>query len=231
MEQLQQAISTAFANIAASGAIEQEIEAQLTKTVKTIITEELRSFSPFGESLKEHIAKALQVNFSELGLPGYNDFILKIVRNQVDAYVNNSLAIQVERQLAKLLEPAPAQIKLTELVKSFIESNAERYDCSCAHGPARITLHIEPTEYGSRWVRLDKEPGKDKYECEISFLVTTENGRVSALRIGRQDVTKTLFVGLYGFERKLFQMHAAGTKLIIDAEEYDINTNYPDAGN
>lgn len=228
MEQLQSAVTAAFANIVASGAIEQAIEAQLTKTVKTIIDDELRSYSPFGEELKARVKTAMQVNFDDLGLPGYNDLILKIVRRQVDAYANDAIANQVEKQLGKLLEPAPAEIKLTELVESFIESNVERYGCSCERGPSRITLHIEPTGYGSRWIRLDKEPGKDKYECGISFLVGDQGGHISALRVDRHDVTKTMFVGLYGFEQKLFQMHAAGTKLVIDADEHDIDTNYPE---
>ncbi|RDU99187.1 hypothetical protein [Trinickia dinghuensis] len=230
MEQLQQAVANSFAKIVESGAIEQAIDIQLSKTVKTVIDEELRAYGSFGEQLKEHVKKALEVNFDNLGLPGYNDLILKIVRQQVDAHANNAIAAQIEAQLGRLLEPAPAQITLSELVKSFIESNVEEYECSCAHGPSRITLQIEPTQYGSRWVRLDKEPGKDKYECAISFLVTVDNGRISALRIGRQEVAKTLFVGLYGFERKLFQMYAAGTRLVVDAEEYDINTSYPDSG-
>lgn len=32
---------------------------------------------------------------------------------------------------------------------------------------------------------------------------------------------------MHGFKRRLFQLYAAGTKLIIDGDENSINTYYP----
>jgi hypothetical protein len=225
MEQLDRVVATAFSKIAESGAIEAAIEKQLTDTISSIIKEQMRSYSDFGKALEEQVKASLQVDFSTLKLPGYNDFILKIVRAQVDANVNNQVAAQVEAQMKDLLVSAPAEITLTKLVEDFIECKPD--GCSC-DGSDQTTLHLDEQRHGSRWVRLDKNAHKSEYECEISFLVTVETGKIGALRVGKREVDKTLFIGsIYGFERDLFQMYAAGTKLIIDAEPDDISLYYP----
>lgn len=225
MKELEQAVVTSFATIVASGAIEKAIEEKLTATITSIIENELRSYSTFGEKLKEHIRVAMQVDFDRLGLPGYNDLILKLVRKQVGELTEKALAEQVEGQLANLLAPAPAEIKLSELVQQFISFHRDRISCSC-DGPTRISLHVEESRFGSRWVALDRESGKSEYECAIRFGVSDSDGRIFGLRLDRREVEKTLFLDLHGVERQIFQLHAAGSRLIIDGDEHSIDTSY-----
>ncbi|KVZ18618.1 hypothetical protein WT88_29490 [Burkholderia stagnalis] len=226
MKQLEQAFSTAFSNIISSGLIEKAIEENIAKTVESTIREQLRSYSDFGKAIEERVKTALQVNFDNLGLPGYNDLILKIVRAQVDANVQSTLAAQVEKQMTELLTPAPAELTLSALVAEFIE-DSKRYDNS---GPDRITLIVEEdSSYSStkfHHIYLDKEEGQGKYECH--HRIDVHNGKMYNVLIGKQDPDKKLFVGsLYGFERRIFQLYAAGTKLIVDGDEDSINTYYP----
>ena len=230
MTDITKAVSDAFDRIIASGAIEKAIEENLTKTINETIRDQLRTYSEFGKKLDEAIKAAMQVDFSHLGLAGYNDLILKIVRAQVDAGINTVLAQQVEEQMNALLMPAPAEIKLSKLVADFIEHSKSDYSCSC-DGPTQISLHVDESSYGSRWVSMDKDEGKSQYQCSIRFGVHEEDGKIFALRIDGVEAGKTLFVGpIYNFERDLFQMYAAGTKLIIDAEAYEIDTHYPGHG-
>jgi len=227
MQDMTNAVAAAFQNIVASGAIEKAIEENITKTVSSAIKQQLESYSDFGKKLSDHVKSALQVNFDDLGLSGYNDLILKIVRAQVDAHVGSVLAKQVEEQMAKLLQPAPAEIKLSELIKDFIERNKPD-GCEC-DGSDQITLHIEESRYGSRWIGLDKAEGKSEYQCEIRFAVNERDGGIFGLRFDGKEADKTFFVGpIYGFERSLFQMYAAGTKLIVDGDCVDdFDTYYP----
>lgn len=227
MQDMTNAVAAAFQNIVASGAIEKAIEENIAKTVSSAIKQQLESYSDFGKKLSDHVKSALQVNFDDLGLSGYNDLILKIVRAQVDAHVGNVLAKQVEEQMAKLLQPAPAEIKLSELIKDFIERNKPD-GCECG-GSDQISLHIEESRYGSRWIGLDKEEGKSEYSCEIRFAVSESDGKIFGLRLDGKEADKTLFVGpIYGFERSLFQMYAAGTKVVVDGDSADdFDTYYP----
>ncbi len=224
MEQLTAAVTDAFNKVVASGAIELAIEKQLTETVNSVISTHLRSYSPFAKLLEERVSKALQVDFDKIDLPSYGDMILKIVRAKVAEHADEQLAKTVQDELGKLLVKAPEQITLTDLVAQFIEHNTDRYNGGEQH--ESITLIVEDATYGSRWIYMDPEPDKDKYECAIRFLLSNQDQKISALRLDRKEVSKTIFVGpLYGFERSLFQMHTAGTKL-VGADEY-IDTNYP----
>ncbi|MFM0022156.1 hypothetical protein [Paraburkholderia azotifigens] len=233
MQELQTAVSNAFSNIVASGAIEKAIEEKLTKTITSLVNEELQSYSDFGKSLSAQVKSALQVDFSTLGLPGYNDLILKIIRSQVDQQTNASIASQVEEQMKELLSPAPSEMQLSELIAEFIESEHRNIGCSC-DSPNRITLIIEDGTDNGRYPTLsefyhiyfDKEPGKDKYDC--AYRIAVNNDKVYSVQLDRKDPNKTLFVGpIYGFARRVFQLYAAGTKLIIDGDADSINTYYP----
>lgn len=225
---LSTAVATSFSNILASGMIEKAIEEELSKTISSLIKEQLRSYSDFGEQLKAAVKDAMKIDLQNLGIPSYNDLILKVLRNQVDALAHDAIAEQVEKQMTDLLQPAPKEIKLSELVASFIESNKSSTYCSC-DAPSSITLFVEESQYSSRWIRLDKEPGVRKDDCKISFGVSDHDNRMFGLRLDRSHVDKTLFLGLYGFDRKIFQMYAAGTKLIVDGDQHDINKSYHDS--
>lgn len=231
MKELQQAVFTAFSNIVAAGAIEKAIEEKLTKTITSIIDEELRSYSTFGEQLKERVKAALQVDFHNLGLPGYNDLILKIIRQQVDAQLNATIETQIEQQMKELLAPAPAEIKLSQLVEEFIKgehSDRQYRPCSCDESD-RITLIVrEESLISSKFyhIYLDKESDTEYYKCP--YQIDVHDGRVYSVQIDQKDPSKTLFVGpMHGFKRRLFQLYAAGTRLIIDGDENSINTYYP----
>jgi len=228
MQELQSAVSAAFSKIAEQGIIQQAIEKHVTETVVSAIKDTLRSYSDFGKQVNEAVSAALKVDFDRLGLPGYNDLVLKLIRKTVENHTDTILKQQLEAQMASLLEPVPETITLSKLVADFIEHEAEdsRYSCSC-DGPSQITLIVEESEYGMRWIYLDKDEEKDKHQCAIRFLWNERDEKISALKFDRNDVSKTLFVGLYGFERDLFQMHVAGTKLVLDKEPEYIDTAYP----
>ncbi|MCA8048055.1 hypothetical protein [Burkholderia arboris] len=229
MKELEQAVSNAFSNIVTSGTIENAIEEKLTKTITSIVNDELQSYSEFGKQLSEHVKKAVQVDFSKLGLPGYNDLILKIIRKRVEEGLNEQIERHVATQLDELLAPAPEEIKLSELVADFIKFQAEKqsYSCSCDL-PDRITLTVD-TEGSFTHIGLDKEAGIDRYRCP--WRIDTMDGRVYSVRINEIDPKNALFIGpIYGFERKLFQLYAAGTKLVIDCDVDDIDTSYPGRG-
>jgi hypothetical protein len=232
MQELQDAVATAFANVVAAGTIEKAIEKKLTDTITSIIDEQLRSYSDFGKSLSAHVKSALQVDFDKLGLPGYNDFILKLVRAQVSQQAEDSIARQVEAQLKELLEPAPKEITLSALVEEFIKFSDDETRYS-SRQPDQITLISERdnsfTSSVFHHIGLDPEPRKRRYDC--AYEISVHDGKVYSIRLDGTDPSKHLLLGsLRGFRRRLFQLHAAGTKLIIDRDADEINTYYPGRG-
>lgn len=227
MQELKDVVATAFEKIVESGVIEQAIEKKMVETITSIFNEQLRDYSEFGKKLTEKVKASLNVNMHDLAIPGYNDLVLKIIRRQVDAHTGHAIAEQIEKQMSNLLAPPPREIKLTELVADFIKKNTPDDDgCSCDDSPEEITFLFEDDGW-FKYVRLDKNPNIDKYRCEIQ-LGLDKDGRIFSLKLDGKDSQHTLFIGpLYNFERSLFQMYAAGTKLVIDAAHSDIDISYP----
>lgn len=222
MDDLKSAVSTAFANVVASGAIEQAIEKQLASTIGDLIKNELREYSDFGKAIKERVQQAVGVNLDRMDLPSYNDLILQIIRRQVDGIMQSEAASQLESNMAKLLEQAPAEITLEKLIEEFIEEHKED------KAGDSFTLLIE-RKYGSTYICLDEDAGKSEYSCDFRLAVD-KDGKVYSLALGAKDVAKTLFMGpFYRFERTLFQLYAAKSKIIVapDAEFHDFNTSFP----
>lgn len=225
MHELQQAVGAAFEKIVNAGVIEAAIEKKLTETVISIIDHELRSYSDFGKALEAHVKQAVNVDLGRLELPGYNDLILKLIQRQVATQLGNQLAAQIEKQMTELLAPPAAEIKLSELLKDFIETKAS--DCAC-DGPDAISLHVEKSSGGYAHIYFDEQEDCSKYSCKFAIHVDND-GKAYSVKIDEKDPKKQLFVGpFYSFERRLFQLYAAGTKLVIDGDdENDFDTAYP----
>jgi hypothetical protein len=219
MKELESAIVAAFTKMAETGAIQAIIEKKIEKTVDEILGDALRSYSDFGKNLSEVIKGAMNVDLRQLGLVGYNDIVLKIVKAKLDHSMEVFGKAQIEKYLEELLKCPPAEIKLSELVEQLKEAHSddERYECTCI------------VEWGKSdgWGRvyLDKNGDKRKYDCEHSLSFTKE-GEIYSFSIEGRDPSKKIFCGpFYGFERTLFQMYAAKTRLIVD--EDDVEIHYP----
>jgi hypothetical protein len=225
MEDFKAAVNDAMSKVIAEGVIEKAIKDQLTNTIKGIIEKELRDWSDFGKQLTEAVKRSLALN-GELDLPSYNDAVMEIVRQQVAGQSHAIVQQQVAANLAKLLKPPPATIRLSELVELFKEFCKEqaRYGCSCdSHG--EVTVRIEERD-GYRHIYLDDEPNKRRGECEIQLDVTPK-GEVYLLRGKWFGQANALFGGsIYGFQKTLFDMKVAGTVIEFDLDEHELELQY-----
>jgi len=219
MKEMESAVVAAFTTMAESGALQKIIEEKVAKTVSDCVGNVLSSYSDFGKALSEHVKGALNVDFKELGLVGYNEIVLKIIKTKLTDSINTVGKQRIEKELSELLVDPPAEIKLSALVDQFKE-RLDRED----RRSSRITCIVDTSDLtglcpGYAHVFIDKKSGTSKYSCQIQIDVTP-TGEVYGLKIGGQDIKNTLFLGPhFGFERSLFQMYAAGTKIIVDDDE------------
>jgi hypothetical protein len=219
MKELETAIVAAFNKMAETGAIQTIIENKIEKTVADILDGILKSYSDFGKNLATHIQQSLNVDLSQLGLVGYNDIVLKIIKAKLDDSINIIGKNRLEKELSELLVNPPAEIKLSQLVTDMKESYQDR-------GYSQCTCIVEDSAYSSTIcqaylrIYLDAKE-KDKNSCEYRLGVT-DKGEVYSFNISGRDPAKTIFVGpSYGFDRALFQMYTAKTKLIVDEDEVE----------
>lgn len=224
------AVIEALDKLVTSGAIEQAIEKQLAETMASVVKSELASYSDFGKRLSEAVKQSLALH-DRLDLPSYNHAILRIIERQVERGMQASIEREVAARMKELLTPAPESIKLSELVEQYIEHLNEqaRGGCVC-YGDGRITCLLEDSDYGFRRLTLAKEAGKRRNDGDIQIGITKE-GRIYHLHFRDRDVEKEMFAGpFHGFERSIFQMRAAGTRIEIDAhpEELSLELEHAD---
>lgn len=229
MQALQDKINELVGEKIASGDLDELIKKKLDKTIDDILEDLLRSWSPFGKSLKEQLEAGLNVNL-DLGIGGYNQLVADIVAQRLESALHGRWKADLEAQVDEMLRAAPATIKLSELLARL----AETYEREAADEEwESATMLVETSEYGSRWVYLDPKPrsSADKYRFMWSMLLTDE-GEISSVRhvdFERHHHGKEMFGGRrYGMENVLFHLHAGKTKVVCDLREGIHEHEYPE---
>jgi hypothetical protein len=228
MEQLKQAVAAAFDNVVASGAIEAAIEKQLASTIESLVRDQFTRYGDFGKALEAKVSELVQIDLVAIDMPSYSDLVGKIIKRQVEASMQGPFAVKLEKNIASLLEVAPAEITLEKLLDSFVEHNKDYCGDGRMWGKP-FTLHIEDRDRDFVDIYLDKEERTPKQDCEIKFSLYA--GKVYNVKFGHKDMEKTLFTGgIYNFERELFQLFTAQSRLIVpvDAHPDDFETTFPD---
>jgi hypothetical protein len=224
MTDISAAVAKAMENIVASGHIERTIEAALSRTISESIDQHTRSYSEFGKAISEKVKAAIGANLDKIELPEYHAIMLEMISRKLDECIKIDAAKGFKELMDKTFEPAPAEMKFSDLVEQFKEWVADN-DYEDRSG-GEVTVRVEEPKYSfmsSRWVRMDKEADKKDYDCEFSFLIS-EDGTISAIRCSGKNPKQDLFIGgYYGFERSLFRLHVGATKIILD----DFDTYMP----
>jgi hypothetical protein len=220
-----------------SGTFDEMIRKKLVDLVDGLLSEQLRSWSPFGESVKKQLAAALNVNLSQLGLGGYNVLVAEVVRSRIEAQVKGEWAEQLKQQVDSMLRHAPAELKLSQLFEEFVEGWTE---AAHSDGWAHATMHVSASEYRSTWVYIDPKPyddDRDRYGFMWRLLIGDDGdlceaeqyqtaARSKSVSAGAER--RSLFSSHHGFEGLLFQLRAGKTKIIIDRKPGLHEFEYPE---
>lgn len=214
---LEDTVATALRELVTSGALTDAVKKQVGKTMADVVQQCLSSFSPFGKQLKETVATALSIDPKALGLNGYNQTVLAIIRERLDHAIETVGREKLAADLEKMLgTDALREMPLSVFIQEFKKDARSHYS---AHG--RCTIILETPEYQMRWLYLDRNEAKTKYQCEFQLLIG-DDGVVHCCTMAGHDPKKSVFLGsLNGFSRRLFQIYAAGTRLVVDAEDFD----------
>ena len=228
MFDLEQHVTDAVRELVTSGKLKVMVEAHVAKMLDSILGDALRSYGDIGKQIEAAVKQALAIDPAQLGLTGYNLTVLAIVKQKLDAAIEKVGVEKLSKDMDELLGTnAPVEIKLSKLIEEFKEWAAGQSGTG-----SRCTIIFEESSYGSRWLYLDKDARKGMYECQFSMLISdkdgaggtcTTNGTVPIIcRIEGRDPKQTFIMGkLYGFERTLFQMYAAGTRVVVDETDFD----------
>ncbi|MBA6096373.1 hypothetical protein H4C80_04330 [Pseudomonas juntendi] len=191
--------------------IDKNIEGAVTSAVK----EQFSYNSPFKKLLEDSLAGAMPTSIKGLGR--YGDLVLKTVSSMIEDYQEQALRQTITEKLAKVLEPLPARLKLSELVdkltKAFEDSHLR--DKYSSESPTFIvekgTGYSSTSEYWTLYA--DANEGVEKYSCQVQMAFNGD-GECYSLRVGETDMKKSLILGTaYGAEALVLNLYTGGTKV------------------
>lgn len=202
------------------GKIHDLIEKNIENVVKSAVDNAFGHSSDIRKQLEVAVKGAIKINTNDLGLDGYNKFILQVIKGKLDYQIHLSGKERLEKELEDILKTPPTEMKLSELINEF-KGDIDREDITTDE----CTVIIQKQSWGAHWIYIGKKSGESDYLCEHSIYLE-ENGKISSLRCKGIDFSKDPFCGrLYGFEKTLFQLYAAHSKVIVDEENIDLYFN------
>lgn len=231
---MQKAVESAMTNLVASGKIEAMIEKKLEETIKSLIDDNLKSWSEFGKALGEAVKNSIKFDGSKLSLPEYNTLILNSVTEIIQREMTEPVRKACEEKLAKLFKPLnKTEYTITEIVEMFhkdIVGDAENdSDGDEDKMGQEFSLFIERSSGGWLYLSLDEEEGKSKYSCKFRIHVYLKEGKILSIDADGTKLDKAKnSTSLHGFADTLFKMYASGVKIVDDgAQERDL-CRFPD---
>jgi len=216
MFDLEKHVTDAVRALVENGKLAAMVETHVAKLLDSILGDALRSYGDVGKQIGEAVKQAIAIDPQALGLEGYNLTVLAIVKQKLDAAIQKVGVEKLSKDMDELLGThAPETIKLSELVEQFKAWASQTGNEICC------TVILEEPQYHHRWLYLDAEPRKKWNDCRFALMLG-EDGHTTIFKVDGRDPKQTIIMGpLYGFEKTLFQMYAAGTKIIVDETEFD----------
>ena len=221
---LEEAITKTVAEKLSSEAMMKQIEETLEKTVNSAVESALRSFSDVGKEIEKAVKESFQVE--DFNLPRYNENVVRIVQGLV-AKQTNEMHKHLETQLAEILEPVPEEIKLSEILATFIKEHMDYIDHTGYEH--EISFHIEENDrYGWTEVYFDMNSDVSPRDCDVNLTISRNEHSAGTViggcgrYLGKFNRQEPCFFGSHaGFDRLLLGMYSAGTKVIIDEDDCD----------
>lgn len=215
---LNKLVNESLAKIEDEGFVQKVVEKQLKSTIESIVDDLFRSYSVFGKNLKKEVESHLSVDLKRLNLAGYNVLVLNAVQEELDKLVHTQGIEKIKESLANLLSEVPKEYKLSELIEEF---KKDVLSDDSDYGGREISFHVK-REYGSIYISFDRDDDKSEYRCQYRIWAD-KDGSIVTIKIDDKTFdNKAIMGGLWGFDKTLFKIYAAGTKIIIDDGDVDI---------
>lgn len=215
--ELQSVIQKEFNAIVDAGTVNKIINAQLEATVKNIFNDMLRDYSDFGKELKKAVGEALKIDLTKLTILDYNSIVCKIVTEQLDKCVLESIAEPVSKHIQSYMGALEKkEWKLSEIIEQYIDHLKTEDNSS-----GEITLIVNTDNWGTWHVYFDEDSDKKNYDCEFQLDID-KSGKVYSFQAGKYhphkgDLREAPIHG--SFDAFMFKLYA-GEAIIINDEGY-----------
>jgi hypothetical protein len=213
---LQGVVSRALEESLKSGVIEKAVTDQVNKAVMEAFTGQFRSYSNFGKAVQTAVADAMSFDPTHFEIERYHLLIRKVVQKRIEEKMTQEFAVELDKLLADLHEPVPAEMKLSELVAAFIEHFEK--DNYARNWADRVSVKVETRDYGYTHIYLQPDgSGKKTYSHDMGLFLDKE-GIVYSVVINGESIDKKFFLThKRGFERLLVGLYMQKSRIVLDS--------------
>ena len=225
---LESTVSAALESALNPDRVRDIIETAVKKTVDHAIDQAFRPYGEFGKTVEKAIATLMPHSLDMEGVSGFNDLILKVIAKRVQEVGDERIEQALLPTLNKLLAPAPAELKLSDLVQTMLDEWGDHYRRDGSEKPTIIVERSDSIVSASGYHHIYLDPkdqsssyGSSKYACRVQIDITGQ-GDVYSLKVDGKDIKEQLFAGpMYDFDRYVFHLYTGKTKIIVDRTDFD----------
>lgn len=246
---LEKMIAEELVSVSTDGRLREIVRKHVEKVVSDAVSDAMGYSSPFKKTLTKAIEAEAGVAAGRVDLSLAGISLVKLVEAEVARHVSQDAHVRLRGDLAKIFQPAPKTITLQEIVDDFLKDNDSLGEGDCA-------LVIEESYVSLGWITIGFHP-QDKVRSNYSTFPSDKNVtpkaseceiRMSLRKSDEGDNYRLMFAShkgdrcknistkdflphaLTGFARRLFQMWAQGTEVILneglDASNYDTSYSH-----
>lgn len=194
--------------------IRKLIDKKIDEAVQSAVDEEFR----YGGNLKKQLTSAVGGALSigdKIDVPAYGVMVMALLREKLDANINELLNEKLASEMQELLQIAPKVLAFSEVIAKMTEQAKEQSDSPWG----KISVFIEESDWSAGCYHVGIDPDGDirkRYECDTQFYVDAA-GKISSLTVNKRDVGKVIGIAPYwGYQKMIFAAYACGSKLIMD---------------
>ena len=227
MKELHQVVSEKLTEMITSGAVEEIIAKNLTKTIEESVKEALRSYGNFGKVVSKKIEEAIMMSAPDINLPLYNTLIAEHINATFSRVMNETALSQFDAMIADILKPVPKESKFStvmDLIRDCWGGESE-------HGS--VEIESNESDSGEALYVTIKHPEYDWYNIKVTFYCFhKKTWHIGYLRIGDKTLSidpKKHAAGGLGSSSlgdELFKYYLAKTEFEADEDFESIGSDY-----
>lgn len=247
---LEKMIAEELVSVSTDGRLKEIVRKHVENALSDAVRDAMGYNSPFKNTLTKAIEAEAGVAAGRVDLSLAGISLVKLVEAEAARHISQDAHKRLRKDLAKIFQPAPKTITLQEIVDDFLTDNARTQgdDDACAlvieqstSWDKWLTIGIHPVAKVSRGYSssFPKDITPTPSQCEIRMnLCRKDKGETYELKFAshggdRGKILSTkdfLPYALTGFARRLFQMWAQGTEVVmnegLDASNYDTSYSH-----
>jgi len=240
-------VADELAKMVDSGKVRELVAKHLEKTIEGVIVESLRPYGDMGKALTKKVEEAIGIELIKVNLQTAMLGMGHLVEGAVNRYVTEQTHPVLTKRLEEIFKAPPKTIALQELIDAYKEDKADdtnRDDAECIgllieiEGDKNLSIGLNPAPHKrdiSSYSSSKKSITKVN-DCEIHLHMQKSDGGYSLQFIwfggyASKSTKDFLPTAMYGFARRLFQMYAGGTIVIVpdtDPDDYDTYYSHND---